>query len=137
MDLLSEVKKEISDIEEKSGFSSPSDVHLLADLMYLKSCLECEEKESWELEQAESEIKQLSNSQFDRNINELYDSYIECRMMYGKESDYVHKEKMIDSLNRLMVEVYDLVCTIHTSAMLTDERDIIKGFTEKMFDLSN
>jgi CRISPR/Cas system-associated exonuclease Cas4 (RecB family) len=137
MDVLMEVKKEIAAIGKKDGFSSASDVHLLADLMYLRCHLEEKEKKTaWEVsEQAETAIEAISNKMFDRNINALYDAYIEARRLYEKEMDYLHREKLIDALNKLMVEIYDLMCTIHTSAMFAEERDLVCGFIGKMNDL--
>jgi hypothetical protein len=137
MDMLTEINKEIAAIGKKDHFSSASDVHLLANLMYIRCQLDEKEKKSaWDAsEQAEEAIEHISNKTFDRNINALYDAYIESRRLYEKEMDHPHREKLMDALNKLMVEIYDLMCTIHSSAMFAEERDLICGFVGKMNDL--
>jgi hypothetical protein len=134
MDVLAEVKKEIALIEKKEGFGNHSEVQLYANLMYLRGCLEKESKTTgWDItEEVEETIEKISNKTFDRNINALYDTYIEARKMYDREADYAHKEKLMDALDKLMVEIYDLICTIHMSAVFAEERDLIGGFIQKM-----
>ena len=81
-------------------------------------------------QQAEKTIKTYSNKTYDRNLNELYDAYVNRRALYQTDQSAEHKENMIDALNRLLTEVSDFTTLIWNNATFTEERDLISGMLE-------
>lgn len=90
--------------------------------------LECMEKGEWEpaekmAEAAESVIKKYSNGRYDHNIDALYDAYIEAKKKYKEVGDQGHRQKLMDSVCNLMVEVYDMISSMALDADFKDEKD--------------
>lgn len=90
--------------------------------------LECMEKGEWEPaekmeEAAESVIKKYSNGRYDHNIDALYDAYIEAKKKYKEVGDQGHRQKLMDSVCNLMVEVYDMISSMALDADFKDEKD--------------
>lgn len=90
--------------------------------------LECMEKGSWEpaaemAEAAESIIKKYSNGKYDKNIDALYIAYIDAKEKYKEVGDQGHRDKLMECLCRLMVEVYDMISGIMLDADFRDEKE--------------
>ena len=125
--ILLQVKKEIEDIETK-GISTQN-VNLLEKLSSIYANLSAW-NDTPEEEQAEQVLKVYSNNTYDRNLNELYDAYVERRKLYQSDASMEHKETMLDALKRLMTEISDLSTLIWDSATFTEERDLISNMLE-------
>ena len=76
-------------------------------------------------EVAEDVIKKYSNGRYDHNIDALYDSYIAAKQAYQTNGDQQHKDKLMESVGRLMVEVYDMLSSMLTDSDFRDEKDEI------------
>lgn len=90
--------------------------------------LECMEKGEWEpaaemAEAAESVIKKYSNGKYDKNIDTLYVAYIDAKAKYKEVGDQGHRDKLMECLCRLMVEVYDMISGIMLDADFRDEKE--------------
>ena len=76
-------------------------------------------------EVAEDVIKKYSNGRYDHNIDALYDSYIAAKQAYQTNGDQQHKDKLMEALGRLMVEIYDMLSSMMTDSDFRDEKEEI------------
>lgn len=101
--------------------------------------LECMEKGSWEpaaemAEAAESVIKKYSNGRYDHNIDALYDAYIEAKKKYKEVGDQGHRDKLMECVCRLMVEVYDMLSSMAMDSDFKEEKDEIMKHIRRLAD---
>ena len=89
-----------------------------------KMCGEWTESETV-AEVAEDVIKKYSNGRYDHNIDALYDSYIAAKQAYQTNGDQQHKDKLMEALGRLMVEIYDMLSAMMVDSDFKDEKDEI------------
>lgn len=76
-------------------------------------------------EVAEDIVKKYSNGRYDHNIDALYDSYIAAKQAYQTSGDQQHKDKLMESLGRLMVEIYDMLSAMMVDSDFRDEKEEI------------
>lgn len=76
-------------------------------------------------EVAEDTIKKYSNGRYDHNIDSLYDAYIAAKQAYQTNGDQQHKDKLMESLCRLMVEIYDMLSSMMVDSDFRDEKEEI------------
>ena len=76
-------------------------------------------------EVAEDVIKKYSNGRYDHNIDALYDGYIDAKQAYQTNGDQQHKDKLMEALGRLMVEIYDMLSSMMTDSDFRDEKEEI------------
>lgn len=101
--------------------------------------LECMEKGEWETaaemaEAAESVIKKYSNGRYDHNIDALYDAYIEAKKKYKEVGDQGHRDKLMECVGRLMVEVYDMLSSMAMDSDFKEEKDEIMKHIRRLAD---
>lgn len=88
--------------------------------------LKCMENESWGrdivAEAAETAISKYSNGKYDHNIDALYDAYIAAKKSYQEIGDQGHRDKLMESVGRLMVEVYDMLSAMVIDSDFQDEK---------------
>lgn len=77
------------------------------------------------VEAAEDVIKKYSNGRYDHNIDALYDGYIAAKQAYQTNGDQQHKDKLMEALGRLMVEIYDMLSTMMVDSDFRDEKEEI------------
>ncbi len=85
-------------------------------------------------EAAESVIKKYSNGRYDHNIDALYNSYIEAKRKYKEIGDQGHRDKLMESVCRLMVEVYDMLSAMALDSDFKEERDEIMKHIRRLAD---
>lgn len=76
-------------------------------------------------EVAEDVIKKYSNGRYDHNIDSLYDYYISAKQAYQTNGDQQHKDKLMECLGRLMVEIYDMLSAMMVDSDFKDEKEEI------------
>lgn len=76
-------------------------------------------------EVAEDVIKKYSNGRYDHNIDTLYDAYIAAKQAYQTNGDQQHKDKLMEALGRLMVEIYDMLSSMMVDSDFRDEKEEI------------
>lgn len=81
-------------------------------------------------------MERRADARFDRNINELYDKYLWCKKEYARDHSEVHKEKVVDALEKLMSEICDLLFDIDRDADFKAERDVVVKYKESMKQIS-
>lgn len=101
--------------------------------------LECMKNGSWEpaaqmAEAAESVIKKYSNGRYDHNIDALYDAYIEAKKKYKEVGDQGHRDKLMECVGRLMVEVYDMLSSMAMDSDFKEEKDEIMKHIRRLAD---
>lgn len=102
--------------------------------------LECMEKGSWEpaaemAEAAEDIISKYSNGRYDHNVDALYDAYIAAKKAYQENGDQGHKDKLMEAVGRLMVEIYDLLSSMILDSDFQDERKAINQRIRMLADM--
>lgn len=76
-------------------------------------------------EVSEDIVKKYSNGRYDHNIDALYDSYIAAKQAYQTSGDQQHKDKLMEALGRLMVEIYDMLSAMMVDSDFRDEKEEI------------
>lgn len=97
--------------------------------------LECEEMPTVLAEASENLIKKYSNGKYDKNIDELYDRYILAKEAYKENGDQTHRDKVMECVGRLMVEVYDMLSSMVMDSDFADERKEIQKQIRKLADM--
>ena len=129
--LIKKLKEQLS-IEAKEAVNSltTNRLDVIYKLVVSISYLEKMEKKEWEeapiAEAAENIIKKYSNGRYDHNIDALYDAYIAAKQAYKVNGDQGHRDKLMETVGRLMVEVYDMLSTMVMDSDFADERKYIR-----------
>lgn len=137
--LIKKLKEQLS-IEAKEAINSltTNRLDVIYKLVVSISYLEKMEKKEWEeapiAEAAENIIKKYSNGRYDHNIDALYDAYIAAKQAYKVNGDQGHRDKLMETVGRLMVEVYDMLSTMVMDSDFADERQEIQKYIRKLGD---
>ena len=107
---------------------------LTAAICYLEKMDGKEWEESRVADVAEDVIKKYSNGRYDHNIDPLYDRYIAAKQAYKQNGDQAHRDKLMECVGRLMVEVYDMLSSMVMDSDFTDERQEIQRYIRKLGD---
>ena len=140
MEALIKKLKEQLNIEAKEAVNSltTNRLDVIYKLVVSISYLEKMEKKEWEeasvAEVAENIIKKYSNGRYDHNIDALYDAYIAAKQAYKVNGDQGHRDKLMETVGRLMVEVYDMLSTMVMDSDFIDERQEIQKYIRKLGD---
>lgn len=71
---------------------------------------------------AEEIIRKYSNGRYDHNVDALYDAYISAKQAYKQIGDQGHRDKLMESVGRLMVEIYDLLSSMIVDSDFQEEK---------------
>lgn len=71
---------------------------------------------------AEEIISKYSNGRYDHNVDALYDAYISAKQAYKQTGDQGHRDKLMESVGRLMVEIYDLLSSMIVDSDFQEEK---------------
>nr|DAL61379.1 MAG TPA_asm: hypothetical protein [Caudoviricetes sp.] len=71
---------------------------------------------------AEEIIRKYSNGRYDHNVDALYDAYIAAKQAYKQTGDQGHRDKLMESVGRLMVEIYDLLSSMIVDSDFQEEK---------------
>lgn len=85
--------------------------------------------------QHESVIKKYSNGRYDHNVDKLYDAYLAAKQAYHTNGDQGHKDKLMEAVGRLMVEVYDMLSSMKMDSDFMDERKEIQRQIKKLAEM--
>lgn len=97
--------------------------------------LECTEMAENIVDAGENLIKKYSNGKYDKNIDALYNNYLNAKMKYKENSDQGHKDKLMETVGRLMVEVYDMLSEMVIDSDFLDERKEIQRQIKKLAEM--
>lgn len=87
------------------------------------------------MDAGENLIKKYSNGKYDKNIDALYDNYLSAKMAYKENGDQGHHDKLMESVGRLMVEVYDMLSSMVIDSDFMDERKEIQRQIKKLAEM--
>ena len=87
------------------------------------------------MDAGENLIKKYSNGKYDKNIDALYDNYLSAKMAYKESGDQGHRDKLMESVGRLMVEVYDMLSSMVIDSDFMDERKEIQRQIKKLAEM--
>ena len=87
------------------------------------------------MDAGENLIKKYSNGKYDKNIDALYDNYLSAKMTYKENGDQGHRDKLMESVGRLMEEVYDMLSSMVIDSDFMDERKEIQRQIKKLAEM--
>ena len=87
------------------------------------------------MDAGENLIKKYSNGKYDKNIDALYDNYLSAKIAYKENGDQGHRDKLMESVGRLMVEVYDMLSSMVIDSDFMDERKEIQRQIKKLAEM--
>lgn len=130
--LMENIKAELHNIGEKGLSANNLDTAGKLVDMYkdLKSVAYMRDEEHEEV------AERRADARFDRNINELYDRYLYCKKEYARDGSEVHRAKVVESLEKLMSEVCDLLFDIYRDCDFKTERDVLEKYKKSMEQIS-
>lgn len=140
--LMENIKTELHSIGEKGFTASNLDtagklVDMYKDLKYVEYMGDKEGLYGMEeSEMRSAKVERKADARFDRNINELYDRYLWCKKEYARDGSAVHKDKVVESLEKLMSEICDLMFDISKDADFKAERDVVTKYKQSMEQIS-
>lgn len=142
MDEMIKVMQKQLDIEMKNAKEklTASNLDAIFKLTTAIHNLECMRDGTWTAapvmaEAAESVIKKYSNGRYDHNVDKLYDAYLAAKQAYQTNGDQAHKDKLMEAVGRLMVEVYDMLSSMVMDADFMDERKEIQRQIKKLAEM--
>lgn len=142
MDDMIKVMQKQLDIEMKNAKEklTASNLDAIFKLTTTIHNLECMRDGAWAAapimaEAAESVIKKYSNGRYDHNVDKLYDAYLAAKQAYQTNGDQGHKDKLMESVGRLMVEVYDMLSSMMMDSDFMDERKEIQRQIKKLAEM--
>ena len=65
----------------------------------------------------------------------MYDNYLSAKMAYKENGDQGHRDKLMESVGRLMVEVYDMLSSMVIDSDFMDERKEIQRQIKKLAEM--
>ena len=77
----------------------------------------------------------IAETVMDKNIDALYDNYLSAKMAYKENGDQGHRDKLMESVGRLMVEVYDMLSSMVIDSDFMDERKEIQRQIKKLAEM--
>lgn len=87
------------------------------------------------MDAGENLIKKYSNGKYDKNIDALYNNYLNAKMAYKENGDQGHRDKLMESVGRLMVEVYDMLSSMVIDSDFMEERKEIQRQIKKLAEM--
>lgn len=140
-DMIKIMRKQL-DIEIKNAKEklTSSNLDAIFKLTTTIHNLECMRDGTWTAapamaEAAESIIKKYSNGKYDHNVDALYDAYLTAKQAYQTNGDQGHKDKLMEAVGRLMVEVYDMLSSMVVDSDFMEERKEIQRQIKKLAEM--
>lgn len=135
--MKNQLEIEIKNAKEKLTTSNLDAIFKLTTTIHN---LECMRDGTWTTapvmaEAAESMIKKYSNGKYDKNIDALYEKYLSAKQAYQSNGDQGHKDKLMEAVGRLMVEIYDMLSSMVMDADFMDERKEIQRQIKKLAEM--
>lgn len=101
-----------------------------------------ERMEKGELETAVGVAKKIdenldkySNGIYDKNIDALYNAYIDAKRMYKQIGDQEHRDKVLRTVKDLIVEVHDMVHSMIMDSDFKEEKEETLKYVRMLADM--
>lgn len=85
--------------------------------------------------QTKSEKPDYSNDVFEKNIDLLYEKYMNTKQMYREIGGQENKNALLESVRRLMSEVYDMIGSMLKDCECAEEKREIQLNVRKLHEL--
>lgn len=85
--------------------------------------------------QSKSEKPVYSNDIFEKNIDLLYGKYMDAKQMYREMGGQENKNALLESVRRLMSEVYDMIGSMIRDCECADEKREIQLSVKKLHEM--
>lgn len=134
-DILSIMQKQL-DIEVKSAQQKLNTNNL--DAIYkLTSCIINMQRINVGMSETKSKetAPEYSNGTFEKNIDLLYERYMNAKKMYRENGGQVYKESLLESVRRLMAELYDMISSMLKDCECAEEKKEIQLNIKKLSDI--
>lgn len=139
--LIQKMKDQL-DIEAKQAEEKLTSGNLDAIFKLTESIknLECMEKGEWETavgvaKKIDENFDKYSNGQYDKNIDALYNAYIEAKRMYKQIGDQEHRDKVLRTVKDLIVEVHDMVHSMIMDSDFKEEKEETIKYVRMLADM--
>lgn len=133
--LKSQLDREKESIKRELTLSNLDAIYKITGALCNIHELECAEMPTVLSEASENLIKKYSNGKYDKNVDELYNRYILAKEAYKENGDQAHRDKLMECVGRLMVEVYDMLSSMVMDSDFADERKEIQKQIRKLADM--
>ena len=133
--LKNQLEREKESVKRELTLSNLDAIYKITGTLCNIHEIECAEMPAVLAEASENLIKKYSNGKYDKNIDELYDRYILAKEAYKENGDQVHRDKVMECVGRLMVEVYDMLSSMVMDSDFADERKEIQKQIRKLADM--
>lgn len=133
--LKNQLEREKESVKRELTLSNLDAIYKITGTLCNIHELECAEMPTVLAEASENLIKKYSNGKYDKNIDELYDRYILAKEAYKESGDQAHRDKLMECVGRLMVEVYDMLSSMVMDSDFADERKEIQKQIRKLADM--
>lgn len=132
-DILTILQKQL-DIEVRSAEQKLTASNL--DAIYkLTSSIINIQRMNVSMVEKEKSAPDYSNGMFEKNIDLLYDRYMIAKNQYKKSGGQVYKDDLLDSVKRLMSEVYDMVDSMLKDCECAEEKREIQLNIKKLSEM--
>ena len=132
-DILTILQKQL-DIEVKSAEQKLTASNLDAIYKLTSSIINIQRTNVGTVEKEKS-APDYSNGMFEKNIDLLYDRYMIAKNQYKKSGGQVYKDDLLDSVKRLMSEVYDMVDSMLKDCECAEEKREIQLNIKKLSEM--
>lgn len=132
-DILTILQKQL-DIEVKSAEQKLTASNLDAIYKLTSSIINIQRMNVGTVEKEKS-APDYSNGMFEKNIDLLYDRYMIAKNQYKNSGGQVYKDDLIDSVKRLMSEVYDMVESMLKDCECAEEKREIQLNIRKLSEI--
>ena len=142
MDDMIKIMQKQLDIEMKNAKEklTSSNLDAIFKLTTTNHNLECMRDVTWTAAPlmagtGENVIKKYSNGRYDHNVDKLYDAYLAAKQAYQTNGDQGHKDKLMEGVGRIMVEVYDMLSSMVVDSDFMEERKEIQRQIKKLAEM--
>lgn len=84
---------------------------------------------------APNEKPEYSNGTFEKNIDLLYERYMNAKKLYRENGGQKYKESLLESVRRLMSELYDMIGSMLKDCECAEEKKEIQLNIKKLSDI--
>lgn len=133
--LEEQLEREKASAKKDLNMSNLQAMYMITSTLCNMKSLECESVPGMIADASENLIKKYSNGKYDKNIDALYDQYIMAKEMYQQNGDQAHRDKLMESVGKLMVEVYDMLSSMVMDSDFAEERKEIQRQIKKLAEM--
>lgn len=139
--LIQKMKDQLDvEVKEAEQKMTNNNIAFISTLSTAIKNLECMENGEWETavgvaKKIDENLDKYSNGTYDKNIDALYNAYIEAKRMYKQIGDQEHRDKVLRTVKDLIVEVHDMVHSMIMDSDFKEEKDETLKYVRMLADM--